>query len=82
VIAVPDRKRGEVPHAFVVHNGAGTEMETLKLLRDQLDQIKVPKRVHFVDCIPKNATGKVDRSLLLKAYRNRSQLAEDSAQFV
>lgn len=80
VLAVPDRKRGEVPHAFVVHNGAGTETETLKILRDQLDQIKVPKRVHFVDSIPKNATGKVDRSALLAPYVNRRfQLIEESA---
>jgi fatty-acyl-CoA synthase len=70
VLAVPDRKRGEVPHAFVVHNGNGIETETLKRLRDRLDQIKVPKRVHFVDVIPKNATGKVDRAALMKSCLN------------
>jgi acyl-CoA synthetase (AMP-forming)/AMP-acid ligase II len=80
VLAVPDRKRGEVPHAFVVHTGDGTETEILRILRDQLDQIKVPKRVHFVDCIPKNATGKVDRLALLKSYVNRRfQFIEESA---
>jgi fatty-acyl-CoA synthase len=71
VLPVPDRKRGEVPHAFVVREGGGTEQEVLSILRSQLDQIKVPKKVHFVSQIPKNATGKADRFALQKFYLER-----------
>lgn len=78
VLPVPDRKRGEVPHAFVVREGNGTETEILSILRSQLDQIKVPKKVHFVDAIPKNATGKADRLALLESYLNHRLSAEES----
>lgn len=81
VLPVSDRKRGEVPHAFVVQDDRSrTEQEILSLLRSQLDPIKVPKKVHFLDYIPKNATGKVDRFALLEScLNNRLQLVEESA---
>jgi acyl-CoA synthetase (AMP-forming)/AMP-acid ligase II len=80
VIGVPDRKRGEVPYAFVVCNGSRTAAEILAILRNQLDSIKIPKRIHFVNYIPRNATGKVDRFALLESHRNpRLELIEESA---
>lgn len=80
VIAVPDRKRGEVPYAFVHCSNYGTATEILTILRDRLDLIKVPKRIHFVNYVPRNATGKVDRFALLEIYRSRRvELMEESA---
>lgn len=73
VIAVPDNKRGEVPHAFVVgleEQGCATtaEREILAVLKSRLGLIKVPKKVHFVQTIPKNAIGKPDRKALLYSF--------------
>ncbi|NJR61138.1 MAG: acyl--CoA ligase [Cyanobacteria bacterium CRU_2_1] len=69
VVPAPDKKRGEVPHAFVVRDGSGTKQEILSILRNRLDHLKVPKKIHFIDKMPRNAIGKTDR-LSLRPYLN------------
>ena len=62
VIGIPDEKSSEVPMAFIVkNNDAVTEDAVLAHCRDGLTNYKVPKRIKFVDDIPKSPVGKVLR---------------------
>jgi fatty-acyl-CoA synthase len=65
VIAVPDKKWGEVGHAFVrANNGFNDQKNLLAWCRKKLAKYKVPKYVAFVGEIPKSDTGKINRRLL------------------
>lgn len=61
VFGVPDEKWIEaVTAAVVLREGAGvTERELITFLRERLAAFKTPKRVIFVESLPKNASGKV-----------------------
>ncbi|ONM49351.1 AMP-binding protein [Nocardia donostiensis] len=68
VVGVPDELRGEVLEAFVVpRDGSGdTELaERLQtLVKKKFAAHAYPRRVHFVDSLPKTPSGKVQRYLL------------------
>jgi len=56
---IPDPALGEDIAAMVVPAGEPvTEAELRMYLLDHLVQYKIPRRIYFVDAIPKNATGK------------------------
>ena len=61
VIGLPDEHWGENVCAVVVleESATATAMEIVQLCRDNLAGYKKPKRVEFVDILPKNASGKV-----------------------
>ncbi|MDR1796904.1 MAG: long-chain fatty acid--CoA ligase [Clostridiales Family XIII bacterium] len=64
VVGVPDRLRGEVPVAYVVLKDPADKDEThhkeiLRFLKSRLSQYKLPRRVHFIDALPRNSSGKV-----------------------
>ena len=61
--AVPHKKLGEdVAAALVVEkNAAVTEREIRDYLRHRLAHFKVPRRIIFLDEIPKGTTGKLQR---------------------
>jgi fatty-acyl-CoA synthase len=63
VIGIADPKWGEVPCACIVLKPGTrlTETEVLELFRDRLARYKHPRRVLFLDALPKNALGKVQR---------------------
>jgi acyl-CoA synthetase (AMP-forming)/AMP-acid ligase II len=61
VVGIPDERLGEVGCAFVVLR-PGTTLEPDELVawcRDTMANYKVPRRVHVVDALPLNASGKV-----------------------
>lgn len=66
VIGVPDDRMGEVGMAFVVlREGARlTPDELVAFCRERMANYKVPRHVRFVDALPLNATGKVQKFLL------------------
>ncbi|MFC5973498.1 acyl-CoA synthetase [Halomarina salina] len=69
VIGVPDDQRGEVPNAFVVvadgTEGSATLKRTLEeRVKDRLAPYEYPRRIEFVDELPKTSTGKVRRESL------------------
>lgn len=67
VVGVPDARWGEVGCAFVVPRpGASLDAATFAAeARTRLAGYKVPRRVVFVDVLPRLGSGKVDRRALL-----------------
>jgi oxalate---CoA ligase len=68
VFGVPDRKYGEEVSAAVVPRGAATAEQLQRYCRTRLADFKVPKRIHLVSAITKNAMGKVQRRDLTASF--------------
>jgi malonyl-CoA/methylmalonyl-CoA synthetase len=68
VAGTPSEKWGEEVTAFVVPSGAQQldEKQLIAYTHERLAAYKCPKRVVVVDSLPRNAMGKVQRSLLVK----------------
>ena len=68
VAGIPDERLGEVPVAAVVlHRGATGDGEAIRqALRACLAAYELPRRVVFVDAIPRHETGKVNRDEVAK----------------
>jgi acyl-CoA synthetase (AMP-forming)/AMP-acid ligase II len=66
VVGVPDDKLGNVGAAFVIaHPGSAvTATSIVEWSRGRMANYKVPRHVMFVDRLPLNATGKVDKAKL------------------
>ena len=65
VIGIPDPRLGEVGMAFVVRADASLDEPTLiDWSRERMANFKVPRRVAFVDALPRNASGKVTKFAL------------------
>jgi fatty-acyl-CoA synthase len=66
VVGMPHEKWGESPHAFVVLRAgvSATEGELRDFARAALAHFKVPSTFHFVDELPKTATGKIQKFVL------------------
>jgi acyl-CoA synthetase (AMP-forming)/AMP-acid ligase II len=74
VVGLADERLGEVAAAFVVpaHNGP-TEPELMAWARERLANFKVPRRVDFVDALPRNASMKVDKGQLRQKLQAESR---------
>ena len=75
VVGVPDERWGETPHGFVVLN-EGTSVtadELVTFARDNMAHFKVPRKIAFVDQLPKTATGKIQKYVL---RQGRSSIAK------
>lgn len=61
VIGVPDEDWGEAVTAVVelVPGGAVTSEELTVRCRERLDAVRTPKRIHFVESLPRSPNGKV-----------------------
>lgn len=72
VIAVPHRDLGEAPVAIVVPREKGfADAEAIRAgLADQLARYKQPRAILFVEALPKNAMGKVQKALLREEHRD------------
>lgn len=70
VIAAPDERWGEVPYAVVVlkPGGQATERELIEFCRARLAHYKCPKRISFIDALPRTATGKIQKNLLREQF--------------
>lgn len=70
VIGVPHDDFGEAVTAVVVGRpGAQADEENIiAALKSKLAGYKVPKRVYFVDALPRNAMGKVQKNLLRERF--------------
>lgn len=70
VVAAPDERWGEVPYAVVVlkQGSSATEEELVDFTRERLAHFKCPKRVDFIEALPRTATGKIQKNLLRERY--------------
>jgi len=69
VVGLPDARWGEVPVAALVRtpDAAGQSLHTdgvISHLQERIARFKLPRRVVFVDSLPKSALGKVQKPLL------------------
>ncbi len=72
VIGVPHPDFGEGVTAVVVKSPGAplTEAEVLGALERRLAKFKLPKKVIFVDDLPRNAMGKVQKNILRDTYQS------------
>jgi len=71
VIGVPDADFGEAVTAIVVRKAGdsrATEAALIASLKSMLASFKVPKHVHFIDALPRNTMGKVQKNVLRDQY--------------
>jgi malonyl-CoA/methylmalonyl-CoA synthetase len=66
VIGLPHPDFGEAVAAVVA--GAGDETAMIAATRERLAAFKCPKRVFFVEDLPRNAMGKVLKAELRRTY--------------
>ena len=65
VIGIDDSNRGESIHLFIVRSSDNlTEIDIIEFCKKGLTIYKVPKKVHFINEIPKNNVGKILRRKL------------------
>jgi fatty-acyl-CoA synthase len=66
VVGMPHPTWGESPHAFVVLRAGdeATESGLREFARQELAHFKVPSAFHFVEELPKTATGKIQKYVL------------------
>jgi malonyl-CoA/methylmalonyl-CoA synthetase len=70
VIGLPDPDFGEAVTAVIVGTGghALTESGVIAALKGEIATFKVPKRVYFVEDLPRNSMGKVQKNALRERF--------------
>jgi acyl-coenzyme A synthetase/AMP-(fatty) acid ligase len=73
VVGRPCQEAGEIPVAFVALrdgfvDGGKLQDELCSFVADRLTHYKQPREVHFIDAIPKTASGKILRRELRKQF--------------
>ncbi|MFJ4277210.1 acyl-CoA synthetase [Streptomyces massasporeus] len=71
VVGLPDERWIEAVTAVVVPRGEVSETELIDHVRERLTPFKAPKRVVFVDELPRNASGKILKRELRNDLGNR-----------
>jgi 2-aminobenzoate-CoA ligase len=64
VVAAPDEARGHVVMAYVVAGAAVSVQELQDHVKALIAPYKYPRRIEFVDALPRTPTGKVQRNVL------------------
>jgi long-chain acyl-CoA synthetase len=75
VVGVDDERSGEVPIAYVELEEDEESLDEAGLkkhLREHLANYKLPKQIHVIEELPKNATGKVLKRVLKEQLKNAS----------
>jgi acetyl-CoA synthetase len=75
-VASPDERRGNVVKAFIVLAGGHEPSDTLAgeikaFVRERLSAYAYPRRIEFVDDLPKTLTGKIRRIELRQRDQER-----------
>ena len=70
VIGIPHEKWGEAVHAFVVAKGGAdvTEQDLIDHVKAELGSVPAPKTVDFIEALPVNPAGKVDKKALREPF--------------
>ncbi len=73
VVPYADDEAGEVPKAFVVLKGEASEAELMKFVAERVAPHKKIRLLEFIDKIPKSASGKILRRVLVQQDRERNK---------
>ncbi len=76
VIGIPDPDAGEVPKGFVVASGDLDDAAVIEWVADRVAPYKKLRAVEMVEAIPKSASGKILRRVLIEAERKRRGSAD------
>jgi acyl-CoA synthetase (AMP-forming)/AMP-acid ligase II len=76
VVGAPDPRLGEVGQAFIVRRPGHVldAADVLAFCRERLANYKVPRRVEFLEALPRNPSGKVLKRLLVPAQKREEPL--------
>ncbi len=72
VIGVKDEESGEAPKAFVVLRGEATADEILAYVAERVAPYKKVRHIEFIEQVPKSASGKILRRVLLEQERTHT----------
>jgi len=72
VIGSPDEEAGEIPKAFVVLKGEIAADEIVAYVAERVSPYKRIRQVEIVDQIPRSASGKILRRVLIEQERGRA----------
>jgi len=75
VIGIVDEKSGEVPIVYIeLAEGVSRldEVGLKKYMKEHLANYKIPKQIHVIETLPKNATGKVLKRVLKENLREEA----------
>ena len=67
----PDDEAGEVPKTFVVLKGEATSLSIVEWVAQHVAPHKKVREVEVIDQIPKSASGKILRRVLVERERGR-----------
>jgi long-chain acyl-CoA synthetase len=70
VVGVPSERMGEEVKAFVVTRSDIPAEELMAYSREKLANYKTPSQIEFVNALPRNAIGKIDKKELRKRHVN------------
>jgi acyl-CoA synthetase (AMP-forming)/AMP-acid ligase II len=73
VIPIPDDEAGQVPKGFVVLKGEATAAEIMAFVAERVAPFKKLRQLEVIEQIPKSASGKILRRLLVDRERAASQ---------
>ena len=76
VIGIADEKSGEIPVAYIELEEGVDDLDEAGLkayLRQHLANYKIPRQIHLIEALPKNATGKVLKRTLKEMLRSQKQ---------
>ena len=73
VVGVPDEKYGEALFAAIVPRPGTTltESEIIDHCRGRIGGFKIPRRMAFVDSLPKSAMGKILKTEIRRTHGDR-----------
>lgn len=76
VVGIPHKIWGEMVIAFIVRQKGKeiSEIEVQNYCRKKMARFKVPKRIYFIDEIPKTEVGKIDKKTLLRKAMTRNHI--------
>jgi acyl-CoA synthetase (AMP-forming)/AMP-acid ligase II len=72
VIPCADEEAGEIPKAFIVMKGEASDEEIMSYVAEQVAPHKKIRRVERIEQIPKSASGKILRRVLVARERERN----------
>ena len=69
-MGVADSDFGEAVIAVIVSDGSiVNEEKIISICKDRLANFKVPKRIYFIEDLPRNAMGKIQKNLLRERFK-------------